>query len=140
AAIDKTAPGVSLEDVHMAAAEVITEGLVKLGLVEGPTETAIAEGKYKKIFVHKTSHWLGMDVHDVGSYLRDGSARALEPGMVITVEPGVYVSLKDDKVEPRWRGIGIRIEDDVVVTPEGRRVLTHDIPKEVDELERLCST
>lgn len=135
AAIARVAPGATVDEVHMVAVEVITEGLVRLGLVEGPTETAIAEGRYRRLFMHRTSHWLGMDVHDVGSYLRDGAARPLEPGFVLTVEPGIYVSPKDEQVEARWRGIGIRIEDDVVVVPEGHQLLTHDIPKEVGELE-----
>ncbi len=88
--------------------------------------------------MHRTSHWLGLDVHDCGAYSHAGRSRALEPGMVLTVEPGLYVAPDDDSVEPRWRGIGIRIEDDALVTPQGHEVLTAGVPKAADEVEAAC--
>ena len=92
-------------------------------------------GAYRRFYMHRTSHWLGLDVHDCGAYVRDGASRQLEAGMVLTIEPGIYVAEDDAEVDPRWRGIGIRIEDDVLVTPYGREVLTPGIPKTVEELD-----
>ena len=94
---------------------------------------------YRRFFMHRTGHWLGMDVHDVGDYKVDGEWRLLEPGMVVTVEPGLYIAPNSEGVDPRWWGIGIRIEDDVVVTRDGREVLTADVPKRVDEIEALMA-
>ena len=88
--------------------------------------------------MHRTSHWLGLDVHDSGAYVVDGRSRRLEPGMVLTVEPGLYVDAADDSVDARWRGIGIRIEDDVLVTATGREILSAAVPKTVDEIEAAC--
>lgn len=135
-AIAAVRPGARYTAVHDAALEVLTRGLVELGLVAGPVEDAIREERYKPYFMHRTSHWLGMDVHDVGEYWVDGAPRALEPGVVLTVEPGLYVA-QDAACDPRWRGIGVRIEDDVVVTESGQRVLTTGIPKDPDEIERI---
>ncbi len=138
AAIEKTRPGATLEQIHEAALEVITAGLIELGLIEGPLEAALKEQRYKPYFMHRTSHWLGMDVHDVGRYYKDGGPRLLEPGMVLTVEPGVYVS-ESAAVDPKFRGIGVRIEDDVLVTAEGSVVMSDAIPKTLEEVEAACA-
>ncbi len=134
AGIDKTRKGSSLEQIHATCVDVITRGLVKLGLLTGDVEQLIKDEAYKPFFMHKTSHWLGMDVHDVGNYYVGGKARALEPGMVLTVEPGIYISKDYDKVAPEWRGIGVRIEDDILVTEGDPDNLTRSIPKKVSEL------
>lgn len=138
ASIELTRAGRTFDDVHAASVEVITRGLVELGIIEGPVETAISELRYKPYFMHKTSHYLGMDVHDVGAYFVSGKPRLLEAGMVITVEPGIYIA-RNAAVPEQYRGIGVRIEDDVLVT-EGRAVvLSEAIPKRVDEIERICA-
>ena len=139
AAINEVKPDVSLQDIHMRAIRTITEGLVAIGLLEGDVDTLIEEKKYEPFYMHRTSHWLGMDVHDVGRYYVDGEHRKLESGFVLTVEPGIYIATDNQDVEERWRGIGVRIEDDVVVTASGFEVLTADIPKEVDEVEAACA-
>ncbi len=137
-AIERAKSGATLDDVHVASAEVITRGLIELGLVEGPFDDAMREMRYKPFYMHKCSHWLGMDVHDVGAYYRDGKGRPLEPGMVLTVEPGIYISEHATGAAEPYRGIGVRIEDDVLVTPAGNEVLTAQIPRSVDAVERAC--
>jgi Xaa-Pro aminopeptidase len=132
--IARTRPGATLDEIHKSSVEVITRGLVRLGLLSGEPEKIIETEGYKRFFMHRTSHWLGMDVHDVGAYYVDGAPRRLEPGMVLTVEPGIYIGPSDDTVGPEWRGIGVRIEDDVLVGEAGAEVLTAGIPKTVDEL------
>jgi Xaa-Pro aminopeptidase len=139
-AIDKAKVGATLDEVHVASAEVITRGLIELGLIEGPLEQALAEQRYKTYYMHKCSHWLGMDVHDVGAYYQSGKARLLAPGMVLTVEPGIYVSEHATGAAERYRGIGVRIEDDVLVTDSGNEVLTAHIPRTVDAVERACQS
>ena len=139
AAINAVAPGVSLEELHTGAVRTITEGLIAIDLLEGDVDTLIEEKKYEPFYMHRTSHWLGMDVHDVGRYFVDGEHRKLEPGFVLTVEPGIYIAADNENVEERWRGIGVRIEDDIAVTASGFDVLTADIPKEVDEVEKACA-
>ena len=114
---------------------VITEGLVQLGLLKGRVNTLVAKGAYRDFYMHRAGHWLGMDVHDVGDYKCGGEWRVFEPGMVLTVEPGIYVSPHNRKVDKKWRGIGIRIEDDVVVTKDGCQILTAMVPKTVEEIE-----
>lgn len=136
AAIDAARPGQSWEAPHAAAVEVLTEGLLSLGLLRGTLKRCIADGDYKRFYMHRTGHWIGLDVHDVGDYKIDGSPRLLEPGMVLTVEPGLYVA-PDAKVPAKWRGIGIRIEDDVLVTSKGNEVLSPHAPKGIDEVEAL---
>ena len=121
--------------VHQKAVAVLTEGMVEVGLLSGDVNDLIAEEKYKKYYMHGTGHWLGLDVHDVGAYYRDGESRPLEPGMVLTVEPGLYVPVDDEDAPAEFRGMGIRIEDDVLVTPGGNRVLTDAIPKSVKDVE-----
>jgi Xaa-Pro aminopeptidase len=133
-AIGASRSGASLRYVHEAAVKVLVHGLIRFGLLSGTVEEVIAAEGYKRFYMHRTSHWLGMDVHDVGSYNEEGKPRLLEPGMVLTVEPGVYISPQDDTVPPEWRGIGVRIEDDVAITQDGVEVLTAGIPKTPDEL------
>lgn len=130
AAIDLVAPGVRFDDVHMAAVRVLVQGLIDNGLLTEPNlDEAIQKELYKPFYMHRTSHWLGMDVHDVGNYKVGSESRQLEPGMVLTVEPGLYVSPANQDVAPQWLGIGIRIEDDVLVTAGGHEVLSAAIPK-----------
>jgi Xaa-Pro aminopeptidase len=128
--------GTTVDEIHKACVEVITKGLVRLGLLQGEVEKLIETEAYKPFFMHRTSHWLGMDVHDVGRYYVDGKPRPLEAGMVLTVEPGIYIGREYDKVAPEWRGIGVRIEDDILVTAGDPVNLTEGIPKTVAELER----
>lgn len=139
AGIDKTRKGSSLEQIHSECVNVITRGLVKLGLLQGEVDQLVKAEAHKPFFMHKTSHWLGMDVHDVGNYYVGGKARELEPGMVLTVEPGIYISRHNDKVAPEWRGIGVRIEDDILVTSGDPENLTKSIPKTVAELRSACA-
>ncbi len=138
AAIDEVKAGKHWNDPHDAAVNVLVSGLIDLGLLEGTLEANLESGDYRRFYMHKTGHWLGMDVHDVGEYRVDGQPRMLLNGMVLTVEPGLYVAPDDDSVEARWRGIGIRIEDDVVVREDGCEILTRAVPKTVEEVEALC--
>ncbi|MGD8317681.1 MAG: Xaa-Pro aminopeptidase [Myxococcales bacterium] len=138
AAIAAVKPGITLQDIHEDAVRTLTEGLVSIGLLEGDVDSLIEQKAYEPYYMHRTSHWLGMDVHDVGHYYVGGAHRPLEPGFVLTVEPGLYIAADAEDVHARWRGIGVRIEDDVVVTPTGCDVLTAGIPKEVDAVEAAC--
>ena len=142
-AIAQVKPGNTFNAIHDAAVRVITEGLVELGILKGEIDKLIEEEKYKPYYMHRTSHWLGLDVHDVGVYQHgEDKPQILQAGQVLTVEPGIYIvpdtKLAEDQPEtdPRWVGIGIRIEDDVLVTPTGHEVLTAGVPKEVAEVER----
>lgn len=135
AALAQARPGVAYEAGHVAAVEVLTEGLLRLGLLKGRLEKLVADGTYKRYYRHKTGHWLGMDVHDVGEYRIDGESRLLEPGMVFTIEPGLYVPPDDTRVAAKWRGIGVRTEDDVLVTKDGHRVLTGKLARSAEEIE-----
>jgi Xaa-Pro aminopeptidase len=137
AAIAKARPGNHWNDPHDAAVRTITKGLVDLGLLKGPIAKLIKDGSYAKFYMHRTGHWLGMDVHDVGDYKVDGAWRELEPGMVMTVEPGIYIPPGMRGVPKKFWGIGVRIEDDVLITRDGREVLTRDAPKGVAEIEAL---
>ncbi|MGZ6241593.1 MAG: M24 family metallopeptidase, partial [Candidatus Binataceae bacterium] len=137
--IESIKPGVRFDDVHEAALRVLVEGMIDLGLVKGPLDDALATAAYRRYYMHRTSHWLGMDVHDVGLYRVDGGSRALEPSMVLTVEPGIYISPDDESAPEHLRGVGIRIEDDVLVTAAGHEVLTAAIPKTIDEVEALTA-
>ncbi|MGO1003851.1 aminopeptidase P N-terminal domain-containing protein [Lysobacter sp. CA196] len=139
AALAQARPGVAYEAGHLAAVETLTEGLLRLGLLKGKLEKNLAEGHYKRFYRHKTGHWLGMDVHDVGEYRFDGESRLLEPGMVFTIEPGLYVSPDDSSVDPKWRGIGIRTEDDVLITKDDHQVLTDRLARSADEIEALMA-
>ncbi len=122
---------------HEAAVRTITEGLREIGLLDGEVKELIENEAYKKFYMHRTGHWIGLDVHDVGDYKIGGEWRVLEHGMVMTVEPGIYVAPELEDVDPRWKGIGIRIEDDVVVTKKGPEVMTAGVPKAADEIEAL---
>ena len=137
AAIAKVRPGNTWNQPHDATVRVITRGLIKLGLLRGKERELIKAEAYRDFYMHRAGHWLGLDVHDVGEYRVDGRWRQLEPGMVLTIEPGIYVAADNTKVPKRWRGIGVRIEDDVVVTEQGCDVLTGDVPKRADEIEAL---
>jgi Xaa-Pro aminopeptidase len=137
--IARTVKGNTLDAIHKETVEVITRGLVKLGILTGDVEKLIEQEAYKPFFMHRTSHWLGMDVHDVGAYYVGGKARPLAPGMVLTVEPGIYIAKDNEKVAPQWRGIGVRIEDDVLVTDGAPENLTAAIPKSVADVERACA-
>jgi Xaa-Pro aminopeptidase len=137
--IAATRPGATLDEIHKLSVDIITRGLVRLGLLSGEVQTLIDAETYKRFFMHRTSHWLGMDVHDVGAYFESGKPRRLEPGMVLTVEPGIYISPDDPTVPAEWRGIGVRIEDDVLVTTSAPEVLTDGIPKTVEEVLRACA-
>jgi Xaa-Pro aminopeptidase len=139
AALAQAKPGVPYEAGHVAAVNTLTEGLLRLGLLKGRLEKNIAEGTYKRFYRHKTGHWLGLDVHDVGDYRIDGESRLLEPGMVFTIEPGLYISPDDASVDAKWRGIGIRTEDDVLVTRDGHAVLTDTLARSADEIEALMA-
>jgi Xaa-Pro aminopeptidase len=137
AAIDAIRPGVTLESIHERALDVLVDGLLSLGVLDASREKVIADGLYRPYYMHRTSHWLGMDVHDVGAYRRDGSSRLLEPGMVLTVEPGLYFGAACADAPDRYRGIGVRIEDDVLVTPSGNDVLSAAVPKALDDVLHL---
>ena len=137
AAIAKVRPGNTWNQPHDATVRVITRGLIKLGLLRGKERELIKAEAYRDFYMHRAGHWLGLDVHDVGEYRVDGRWRQFEPGMVLTIEPGIYIAADNTKVPKRWRGIGVRIEDDVVVTEQGCDVLTGDVPKRADEIEAL---
>jgi Xaa-Pro aminopeptidase len=139
AALASCRPGVTLPEVHATAVRGLTEGLVELGILSGSVDELVANDAYRRFYMHQTSHWLGLDVHDVGTYQPDGAARRLEPGMVFTVEPGLYFAPSQQGVASHFLGIGVRIEDDVVCTAEGCEVLTAAIPKAAQELEALVS-
>jgi Xaa-Pro aminopeptidase len=139
AAIAEVKPGNSWNAGHDAAVAVLVNGLLEYGLLEGDAQQIIEEEAYRDFYMHRTGHWLGMDVHDVGEYRIDSEWRPLQVGMVLTVEPGLYVAPDNQNVDPRWRGIGIRIEDDVVVTEEGCHVLTAGVPKSVEDIETLMA-
>ena len=135
AAIERTVKDNHWNEPHDAAVHVITRGLKKLGLLEGSLQRLIKDGAYREFFMHKTGHWLGIDVHDVGDYMVGDEWRLLENGMVTTVEPGIYIP-NTRKVPARWRGIGVRIEDDVAVTNKGPDVLSKGLVKEPDDIEK----
>ncbi|MGA2409239.1 MAG: aminopeptidase P N-terminal domain-containing protein [Candidatus Binataceae bacterium] len=137
--IETIRAGVSFDDPHDAATRVLAEGMSRMGLIKESAEDALKSGSYRRYYMHRTSHWLGMDVHDVGLYRVGGAARKLEPGMVLTVEPGIYIAPDDEEAPPEFRGIGIRIEDDVLVTADGYRVMTAAVPKTVAEIEALTA-
>lgn len=140
AAIETIEPGVAILDPHHAAIGVITRGLKRIGLLKGEVPALVRDGAYREFFMHRTSHWLGMDVHDVGDYEAGGEPRKLEPGMCCTVEPGIYIA-PDNRNAPRgFRGIGVRIEDDVAVTASGHEVLTAALPNHPDEIEALVGS
>ncbi|MCB1691217.1 MAG: Xaa-Pro aminopeptidase [Pseudomonadales bacterium] len=139
AAIEAVKPGNHWNQPHEAAVHELTRGLVELGLLEGDVDELVACEAYRKFYMHRTGHWLGLDVHDVGEYRIDDTWRVFEPGMVTTIEPGLYISEELEDVPSKYRGIGIRIEDDVLVTATGNEVITAGIPKTVEEIEALMA-
>ncbi|HZO22850.1 MAG TPA: Xaa-Pro aminopeptidase [Steroidobacteraceae bacterium] len=139
-AIAKVRPGNHWNEPHLAAVHVITQGLVRLGLLKGRVAKLERDGAYRRFFMHRTGHWLGMDVHDVGDYKIGDEWRVFEPGMVLTVEPGIYIPASTRGVPRRLRNVGVRIEDDVVVTRTGAEVLTARAPKDADAIESLMSS
>ncbi len=137
-AIQACKPGKTLIDIHNVAVKQITKGLIKLNILKGSIDRNISEGKYKKYYMHNTGHWLGLDVHDPSSYVSDDNPIKLKPGMVFTVEPGIYIS-NDSSLERGFHNIGVRIEDDILITKNGCEVLSKDVPKTVKEIEKLMS-
>ena len=139
AALAEVRPGAPWSAMHDAATRAITEGLLRLGILKGTLRQCLKEQLYRRFFMHKTGHWLGLDVHDVGEYRIDGEFRLLEPHMAFTIEPGIYIAPDAAGVAAKWRGIGIRIEDDVLVTPQGARVLSDGVPRDPDQIEALMA-
>ena len=139
AAIEEVRAGRPFNAAHEAAVRVIVHGLCALKLLHGGARAALKSGDYRRFFPHKTGHWIGLDVHDVGDYRVDDEPRVLEPGMVVTVEPGIYIPPDEMSVPAKWRGMGVRIEDDVAVTARGNEVLTAGLPKDVQAVEALCA-
>jgi Xaa-Pro aminopeptidase len=137
AAIAMVKPSATISGIHDKTVRVLTEGLLRLGLLKGSLEEQIKEGKYKKFYMHRTSHWLGMDVHDTGMYQTGDTARTLAAGMILTIEPGLYISGDDPEVDQKYWDIGIRIEDDVLVTESGYVVLSAKAPKSIEDIERV---
>ncbi len=137
AALEKVKAGNHWDEPHEASVLTITQGLVDLGLLKGNVDQLIEQGAYKQFYMHRIGHWLGMDVHDVGDYKVGGAWRLLEANMVMTIEPGIYIAPDDETVAKKWRGIGVRIEDDVLITKDGYDVLSKDVPKEIAEIEAL---
>ena len=138
-AIDEVRAGKQWQDVHDVAVRVATEGMIDLGILPGTLEDELENKGYKRFYVHNTGHWLGLDVHDVGEYTIDGHSRELEPGMVLTVEPGIYIPPGSEGIDEKWQGIGIRIEDNVAVTREDPRILTDGLFKSADDIEALMA-
>ncbi|MRX28073.1 M24 family metallopeptidase [Kangiella sp. HZ709] len=137
AAIEMVKPGNHWNDIHDKAVEIITQGLIDLKILKGSLKVNLIKETYKEFYMHKTGHWLGLDVHDVGDYQVHGQPRLLEAGMVLTVEPGLYINKDNTRVAKKWRGIGIRIEDDVAVTKTGYDVLSKAAPKDREKIEQL---
>ena len=139
AGIDQCSPGKTLADVHAASVRAIVEGLVDLELLSGDVDDLIAKEAHRRFYMHKTSHWLGLDVHDVGNYGSGGNHRPLEPGMVFTVEPGIYLAADDENAKAEFRGIGVRIEDDIAITEDGCANLTEAIATDPEDVEALVT-
>jgi Xaa-Pro aminopeptidase len=138
-AVSAVKPGATLADIHQGVVYDLTAGLIELGLLDGEVQARMEDESYRRFYLHSTSHWLGLDVHDVGTYrLDEQTPRPLAPGMVLTIEPGLYIP-SDEDIPDLYQGIGIRIEDNVVVTHEGHEVLTADVPKQVVEIETLMA-
>ena len=145
--IDMVRPGVRLEDLKTHSVEMLTAGMVRLGLLRGDPGKLIEDKKYMQFYMHNLGHFLGIDVHDAGRYYFNGESRPAEPGMVMTIEPGLYISADtsripegfNQEVPAKYLGIGVRIEDDVLVTDKGARVLTHKVPKDPEEIEKLMA-
>ncbi|HEX7997540.1 MAG TPA: Xaa-Pro aminopeptidase [Pyrinomonadaceae bacterium] len=139
ACIEMSRPGVSIDELHQRSVEILTEGMVRLGLLKGETAKLIEEEKYKQFYMHRLGHFLGMDVHDVGRYHVSDESRRVEPGMVMTIEPGLYIAPETKDIPGKYLGIGVRIEDDVLITSDGHRVLSDKAPKQVEEIEEFMA-
>jgi Xaa-Pro aminopeptidase len=139
AAMARIRAGNHWDEPHEAAVRAITQGLVRLGLLKGRVPQLIRDGAYRRFYMHRTGHWLGMDVHDVGDYKVGDEWRVLEPGMCLTVEPGIYIPAGSKGVPRRWWNIGVRIEDDVAVTERGHELLTAGLPRTPDDVERVMA-
>jgi Xaa-Pro aminopeptidase len=137
--VEMVRPGVTHDQLKQHSIEVLTEGMVELGLLQGEPEELIKEKKHEQFYMHGLGHMIGIDVHDVGQYYFGKESRALEPGVVMTVEPGIYIAPNTKDVPEQYLGIGVRIEDDVLCTDNGPRVLTHKVPKQADEIEELMA-
>lgn len=140
AAIDAVRIGNSYKEPHYVAVRILVQGLLNLGIMQGDLDEIIETEAYRQFYMHGTGHWLGMDVHDVGAYKVDGEWRTYQEGMVVTIEPGLYIAPDDETVDPKWRGIGIRIEDDIVVTQDGPRNLTAKVVKTIEDIEALMAS
>jgi len=132
-------PGITIDQVNRRAVSQLTEGMIKLGLLKGDPDELIKDKKYRQFYMHSVGHMLGLDVHDVSRTAEGDEHRNFEPGMVITVEPGLYINIDSKNIDPKYLGIGVRFEDNVLVTKSGNEVLTARIPKTIDEIERVCS-
>jgi len=139
AGIEQACAGKQWQDMHDAAVRVATEGMISLGILEHSLEEELETEGYKHFYVHNTGHWLGLDVHDVGEYQIDGHSRELEPGMVMTVEPGIYIHPQEHSVSPCWRGVGIRVEDNIIITRDEPRILSIDLVKTPEDIEALMA-
>jgi len=137
--VEMVRPGVTHEQLKQHSIEVLTEGMVQLGLLKGEPEELIRQNKHEQFYMHGLGHMIGIDVHDVGRYYFDKESRPLEPGVVMTVEPGIYISTDTKDVPEKYLGIGVRIEDDVLCTNNGPRVLTNKVPKQAEEIEELMA-
>lgn len=138
AAFAQARAGLPYRNMHDAAVKVLVQGMIDLGLLDGTVEARIEDASFKRYYMHGTGHWLGLDVHDAGRYHVSGESRPLEPGMVVTVEPGLYIAIDDEEAPEELRGIGIRIEDDVLITSGDPEILTASIPRQIEEIEALC--
>src|SRR2546421_3865047 len=139
ACIEMVRPGSRPQEINKRSIEILTEGMIRLGLLKGDQETLIKEEKYKQFYMHTIGHFLGLDVHDVGRYHIKDESRQLEPGMVMTVEPGIYIAADTKDIPEKYLGLGVRIEDDVLVTEDGNRILSSKAPKQVEEIEELMA-
>ena len=138
AAIDTVKEGNSIMMPQEASEKVITEGLVEIGILNGDPDQLHKDGAYKEFYMHKIGHWLGLDVHDAGDYMEGNEFMKFKPGMITTIEPGIYIS-SSSNVEDKWKGIGVRIEDDILVTKDGNENLTKKVPSDPNEIESLMS-
>lgn len=139
AAIDAVRIGNSYKEPHHVAVRILVQGLLDLGIMQGELDDIIVKESFRQFYMHGTGHWLGMDVHDVGAYKQNAEWRTYEEGMVVTVEPGLYIAPDDETVDAKWRGIGIRIEDDIVATKQGPLVLTKNVVKTIEDIEALMA-
>ncbi|MBU0743984.1 MAG: M24 family metallopeptidase, partial [Gammaproteobacteria bacterium] len=135
--IKKIRPGARWDQLQASAEQIITAGLLDSGLLKGKIKTLLAEQTFKPYFMHKIGHWLGLDTHDAGKYYINDKWRTLEPGMVLTIEPGIYIAPNITGIDKKWLGTGIRIEDNILVTTSGYEVLTTAAPKSVREIEKI---